>query len=165
MRNLLIVGCGDVVRRALPMLARRWRIIALVRRRDQSLADAGVIQIVGDLDQRQSLRRLAGLADAVIHSAPPPGSGNSDPRTQRLLAALQGRRTRPTRLVYISTTGVYGDCAGAMIDETYPCRPASARAIRRVDAEQRLRAWGRVARGEVARRGRVSGTHAPPQSP
>ena len=146
MRNLLIVGCGDVVRRALPMLARRWRIIALVRRRDQSLADAGVIQIVGDLDQRHSLRRLAGLADAVIHSAPPPGNGNNDPRTKRLLAALEARRKRPARLVYISTTGVYGDCAGAMIDETYPCRPVSARAIRRIDAEQRLRAWGRGVR-------------------
>jgi nucleoside-diphosphate-sugar epimerase len=106
MRNLLIVGCGDVVRRALPALARRWRIIALVRHRDASLDVFGVRQIVGDLDQPKTLRRLAGIADAVIHSAPPPGTGNGDPRTRRLIAALKRGKTLPRRLVYISTTGV-----------------------------------------------------------
>ena len=81
MRRLLIVGCGDVVRRALPQLLRRWRVYALVRRHDSRLADQGVVQIVGDLDRRDSLRRLAGLADAVI---PPSDS-------QALHAAAQGR--------------------------------------------------------------------------
>ncbi len=38
---------------------------------------------------------------------------------------------------------MYGDCAGALIDETRPCHPESARAVRRVDAERCLRAWGR----------------------
>jgi nucleoside-diphosphate-sugar epimerase len=149
MRNLLIVGCGDVVRRALPMLARRWRIIALVRQHDQSLAAAGAIQIVGDLDQARSLHRIAGLADAVIHSAPPPSHGDGDPRTRRLLAALLRRRKRPSRIVYISTTGVYGDCGGAWVDETRPSQPISARARRRVDAEQRLRRWGRRPRRHI----------------
>lgn len=52
------------------------------------------------------------------------------------------RASLPRRLVYISTTGVYGDCAGAWLDETRPLRPASARAVRRVAAETRLRRFG-----------------------
>jgi nucleoside-diphosphate-sugar epimerase len=43
------------------------------------------------------------------------------------------------RVVYASTTGVYGDCGGAFIDETRPVSPANARAKRRVAAERRLR--------------------------
>src|SRR4029077_19447587 len=49
----------------------------------------------------------------------------------------------PQRLVYISTSGVYGDCSGALVDEPRPLRPQNDRARRRVDAERLLRAWGR----------------------
>ncbi len=141
MQRLLIVGCGDVVRRALPELTKRWRIIALVRQRDPTLTTLGVRQIVGDLDQPKSLRRLAGIADAVIHSAPPPTSGATDPRTRRLLAIL-AQGAVPPRLTYISTSGVYGDCAGARVSETRQLNAESPRGGRRVDAEQQLRRFG-----------------------
>lgn len=143
MRRLLIVGCGDVVRRALPRLHGHWRLYALVRTRDPALAALGVTQLLGDLDQPRSLRRLAGVADAVLHSAPPPGSGVGDPRTRRLIAALRRGESLPRHLVYISTSGVYGDCGGARVAETRPCRPSSARGARRQAAEQALRAFGR----------------------
>ncbi len=142
MQRLLIVGCGDVVRRALPQLKKRWRIIALVRQRDPALSAIGVRQIVGDLDTPATLRRLAGIADAVIHSAPPPLTGSRDPRTRHLLAAL-ARGAVPQRLTYISTSGVYGDCAGALVPETRALNAQSPRAARRVDAEQQLRAFGK----------------------
>lgn len=141
-RRLLIVGCGDVVRRALPQLLRRWQVIALVRRRDPELHCLGVRQIVGDLDRPDTLLRLAGIADAVLHSAPPPTEGREDPRTKRLLACLGRSKSVPRCMVYIGTTGVYGDCGGALIDETRPLRPRSARAWRRVSAERQLRAYG-----------------------
>lgn len=102
----------------------------------------GARPVLGDLDRPESLERLAGLADLVLHLAPPPREGSRDTRTRHLLAALSRGQSLPRRLVYISTTGVYGDCAGAAIDETRPLRPASARARRRVDAEQVLRRWG-----------------------
>lgn len=143
MRRLLIIGCGDVMRRALPQLVRRWRVMALVRRRDPALADLGVTQIEGDLDQPQTLARLSGISDAVIHSAPPPTEGKGDPRTARLLALLQRGKSLPRRLIYISTTGVYGDCGGARVDETWAVNAKSARAARRVDAEAQLRRFGR----------------------
>ena len=142
MRSLLIVGCGDVMRRALPELMRRWRVVALVRQRDDELSRLGVIQILGDLDRPSSLRRLSGLADAVIHSAPPPADGRGDPRTRHLLAALQRGKSLPRSLVYISTTGVYGDCAGAHVTECRAPAAKSARAARRVDAERQLRRFG-----------------------
>lgn len=141
-RRLLIVGCGDVVRRALPVLTRRWQVIALVRTPDPALRAQGVRQIRGDLDQPASLQRLAGLAQAVLHSAPPPNEGTGDPRTRRLLATLARARSLPRSLVYISTSGVYGHCDGAVVRESRPCRAGTARARRRVAAESLLRAAG-----------------------
>ena len=131
-----------MVRRALPQLTQCWRVYALVRRRDPALAALGVTQLIGDLDQAHTLRRLRGIAQALIHSAPPPGFGNIDLRTRRLISNLGAGRTLLQRLVYISTTGVYGDCGGARINETHKPTPLSDRAVRRVDAERALRAFG-----------------------
>jgi nucleoside-diphosphate-sugar epimerase len=66
-----------------------------------------------------------------------------DARTRRLLSALAKGKSLPQRLVYISTSGVYGDCAGERIDETRAANPTTARAARRVDAERQLRVFGR----------------------
>lgn len=143
MRRLLIVGCGDVVRRALPELQGHWRLYALVRQRDAALAALGVTQLVGDLDRPDTLRRLGGLADAVLHSAPPDDAGTRDIRTQRLIAALRRRGSLPRHLVYISTSGVYGDCQGARVSEHRSPRPHSARGQRRLSAETALRHFGR----------------------
>ena len=141
MKRILIVGSGDVALRALPWLTRRFRVFALARAPETGavLRAAGAIPIQGDLDDRRSLKRLAGLADAVLHFAPPPSSGRGDPRTQHLLAALGSSKSLPQGLVYISTTGVYGDCGGARVDESRPCNAQTARGQRRVDAEHRLR--------------------------
>jgi nucleoside-diphosphate-sugar epimerase len=111
--------------------------------RIDELRAAGIRPLRGDLDDAASLARLAGLADAVLYLAPPPASGRVDPRTRRLVAAL-ARSPRLSRLVYGSTSGVYGDRAGALTDETAPLRPATDRARRRVDAESRLRHFGRA---------------------
>jgi nucleoside-diphosphate-sugar epimerase len=145
MKTVLIVGCGDVARRALPWLVDRFRVIAMIRDAGQQVAlrQRGVRTIVGDLDDRASLQRLAGVADYVIHAAPPPRAGTRDARTRHLVAALARRGHRPRRLVYVSTTGVYGDCAGARVGETRAPRPESDRAQRRLDAETCLRAAAR----------------------
>ncbi|MDR2031071.1 MAG: NAD(P)H-binding protein [Azoarcus sp.] len=154
MKRILVIGCGDIARRAIPLLAPRFRVFALVRRTEamETARALGATPLRGDLDERRSLARLAGIADAVLHFAPPPAgeAAEQDARTRRLLAALSGRGSLPQRFIYISTTGVYGDCGGAWIDETRPRRAETARARRRVDAEQRLRALGRRRRVAVA---------------
>jgi nucleoside-diphosphate-sugar epimerase len=145
MRRLLIIGCGDVALRAVPRLLARYRIFALTHspQRADALRAHGLLPIIGDLDDPASLSGLAGIAHDVLHCAPPPSTGTRDTRTAHLIAALAKAKSLPQHLVYISTSGVYGDCAGVLVDETRPPRPATARAGRRVDAERRLRAWGR----------------------
>ncbi len=149
-QKILIVGSGDVARRTLSHLLPHARVFALLRDagRAASWRTAGATPVIADLDDRRSLDRLAGLADVVLHLAPPPGDGQRDTRTRHLLAALGKGKSLPRSLIYVSTTGVYGDCAGAAIDETRKLKPESARAGRRVDAERMLRAWG--ARNGVA---------------
>ncbi len=112
------------------------------------LRAAGVTPIVADLDDKHSLTRIAGLADVIIHFAPPPALGDSDSRTRNLLAALAQHHLQ--RLVYISTSGVYGDCQGERINETRTPRPVNARAVRRVDAEQQVRQFARQTHTHVA---------------
>ena len=141
---LLIVGCGDVGLRVLKLLRGRWRVLALTSTpaRREALRQAGAVPLLGNLDDPATLGRLGGLADAVLHLAPPPSSGEHDPRTRHLLQAL-ARGGRVRRIVYASTSGVYGDCDGARFDETRAVQPTTARARRRVDAEAQLRWVGR----------------------
>lgn len=141
---LLIVGCGDVGLRVLKLLRGRWRVLALTSTpsRREALRQAGAVPLLGNLDDATTLGRLGGLADAVLHLAPPPSSGEHDTRTRHLLQAL-ARGGRVRRIVYASTSGVYGDCGGARFDETRAVQPATARARRRVDAEAQLRWMGR----------------------
>ncbi|MFM0241604.1 NAD-dependent epimerase/dehydratase family protein [Paraburkholderia phytofirmans] len=191
--RVLIVGCGDVGMRCVRLLQPRVHVFALTSHagRCAELRAAGVTPLVGDLDVRGSLRRLAGLAPTVLHLAPPQKTGDDDRRTRALLATLSTRRASaraavapavppvgrlrqlraswaesgtanivpdgvrrtaasraPVRLVYASTTGVYGDCGGAWIDETRATQAANPRAKRRVSAERQLRRA--TARGSVA---------------
>ena len=148
---LLIVGCGDVGQRVLKLLRGQWRVLALSSspQRLATLRALGALPLLGDLDQPLSLGRLGGLADAVLHLAPPPLQGDVDPRTRALLAALS-RGGRVRRLVYASTSGVYGDCDGARFDETRAVRPTTDRARRRVDAESCVRWFGRRTGAQVS---------------
>ncbi|MGQ0577820.1 MAG: SDR family oxidoreductase [Betaproteobacteria bacterium] len=144
MRRLLIVGCGDVGLRMVRALRGRWRVYALTHSetRHTLLRAEGIVPMAGDLDRPQTLDRFAGLAQDVVHFAPPPASGKRDTRTANLIRALAKGGSLPQRLVYISTSGVYGDCGGAVVDETRRATPSSDRARRRLDAERQLRAWG-----------------------
>ena len=202
--RVLIAGCGDIGLRCVPLLAHRAaapRVIALSSQpaRAAELRAAGTTPLIGNLDERRSLQRLAGLASTVLHLAPPQKTGDDDNRTRALIAALSAPRhsvarvatsaiarqrawrgwfratfksSMPAgvrmgvathakaikrapivpdrvsgaaarragiRLIYASTSGVYGDCGGAWIDETRPVRPDNARAKRRVSAETQLR--------------------------
>src|SRR5688572_10942419 len=143
MKRLLIIGCGDVGLRLIPLVRARYRVFALTRDASNcaSLRALGVTPIVGDLDKPQTLSAIAGIAHDVVHLAPPPSQGVSDTRTAHLIAALgrQGKNNRnrkinrgtlPQHFVYISTSGVYGDCGGEIVPETRPAQPQTARATR-----------------------------------
>jgi nucleoside-diphosphate-sugar epimerase len=159
--TLLIVGCGDVGLRVLRVLSPGWRVLALTSQpaRRAELRAAGATPLVGDLDRPATLGRLGALADAVLHLAPPPARGDDDPRSRHLLRAL-ARGGRVRRLVYASTSGVYGDAGGAWVDEARTPAPATARARRRVLAEALWRWYGRRSGVRVTIL-RVPGIYAP----
>ena len=142
--QVLIVGCGDVGMRTLPQLTKHCRVVALTSSPEkiQALRDGGARPLLGDLDDPKTLPRLAGLSHKVLHLAPPAAQGREDQRTRSLLRALALRKP-PQKIVYGSTTGVYGNCHGQWVKETQLVNPQSDRARRRVDAEQQLRLWAR----------------------
>ncbi len=152
MRRLLIIGCGDVALRAVPQLRDRCRIYALTHSSERLilLRSQGVVPIAGDLDVPASLAGLAGIAHDVLHCAPPANRGTRDTRTTHLIAALAKGKSLPQHVVYISTSGVYGDCKGEFVAETRPLSPRTGRAQRRADAEQQLRGWGKRSRVRVS---------------
>jgi nucleoside-diphosphate-sugar epimerase len=143
--RVLLIGCGDIALRTAALLRGRVRLYGLTRRQEDvpKLRQRGILPIVGDLDRRMSLDRLRAAPFAVLHFAPPPSEGRDDLRTAHLIAALTKARIIPQHFVYISTSGVYGDCAGARVTEARPRRGETPRARRRIAAEQRLRRWAR----------------------
>ena len=132
MKRLLVVGYGDIAHRTAALLPKGVELRSVSR-------STGF-----DLDRRETLAALGGWADTVLHCAPPPVAGTTDPRTTALLASLETGGILPRRFVYIGTSGVYGDCGGALVDESRPVNPQTARAVRRVDAENQLIAWGKA---------------------
>jgi nucleoside-diphosphate-sugar epimerase len=163
--RVLIVGCGDVGLRVARALPARARLLALTSspERVELLRSRGITPLHGNLDRPATLARLAGLATRVVHLAPPDGEGGAqwwrDLRTAALLRVLL-RREPPRSLVYASTSGVYGDCAGARVAETRPLQPRTPRAQRRADAERAVRHFGRAAHVRAAIL-RIPGIYAP----
>lgn len=151
MKRLLIVGYGDIAGRVRMRLPAGAEIRSIARR------------LGADLDRPDTLSPFAGWADAVLHCAPPP-HGEGDPRTANLLAAIERGAIIPARIVYLSTSGVYGDCGGDFVDETRAVNPQTARAARRVDAERQLQAWC-AAKGVVLVVLRVPGIYAADRLP
>ena len=123
----VVIGVGYVGRR---LLDARDDAIGLSR-------TAGERVEVTDLDGDSELPVSTGSDDALVYTVPPARDHDADPRLARLLDRL----APPGRFVYLGTTGVYGDCAGAIVDETAPLNPQNARSRRRVAAETLLTSW------------------------
>ena len=162
---MLIVGCGDVGRRLATAAQDRGESVrCIVHSRESAgrLRAKGLHAVAVDLDAATPV--LAGDWDQqqIFYLAPPPSGGNDDPRMRRFLATLP--TTGEHRIVYISTTGVYGDCQGAWVDEQRPPNPQVDRARRRYDAEQQLRAWHDAGHGEIVIL-RVAGIYGPGKLP
>ena len=147
----MIIGCGDVGTRVAQQLRSRVSLLALTSDagRVKELRSQGITPLRGNLDHTMSLMRLAGIATRVVHLAPPPSEGWADSRTQALLRALR-LRSKPICMVYGSTSGVYGNCDGDRVTEVRAANAHTPRAHRRVDAESRMRFWGRSTRTRVS---------------
>ena len=143
LNTVLIVGCGYIGRRVAALLvAEKYVVTGVVRSRDSAnkLREAGVDVVCVDLDRLPEDPDWGCSEADVFYFAPPPPSGDQDLRLQAFLDSLRGKMT-VRRLVYISTSAVYGDCHGAWITEDQALDPTTARGHRRLDAEQQLRDW------------------------
>ena len=140
--EVLIIGCGDVGRRLAAVYRAEGREVAGVVRTAESAAAlpaAGVRAIRCELDG-DDLPNLPSRRAALFYFAPPVDVGRDDVRIERLLTHLEITGL-PQRFLYMSTTGVYGDCGGRWIDEGEPLNPSTQRAQRRIAAEGAVRQW------------------------
>ena len=137
---VFIIGSGDIGCR----IARLWQkqgATVHTLGRTPTPCGGSTEHTCADLDQPTTLKQLP-TAEAIIYfTAPPPAQGNDDPRMKNFLAAIDPAAL-PQRILYISTSGVYGDCNGAWVDEDHPVNPQTPRSQRRLAAEQALQQWG-----------------------
>lgn len=137
----LIVGCGYVGKRLAMRLA-HVPLTAIVSSGSSAstLRSAGIDAVELDLDTLQPGHALLPQLDdtTIFYLAPPPPESHSDARIKRFLEYSSGR---PATLIYMSTTGVYGNTDGALVDESTPVNPITERAHRRVSAEEITRIW------------------------
>jgi len=165
MSSVSIVGCGDIGTGVAKACLEQGRQVTGWVCRNTSLQRLHGLNIPAeqvDLDApAPSIPAVQG--DRLFYFAPPPSAGRKDLRVAHLIAHLQEQGS-PKRLVYLSTTGVYGDCRGDWVDETRIPAPVADRAHRRLDAEQRWRAWSERTGGELVIL-RVSGIYGPGKLP
>ena len=159
-----ILGCGYLgVRLARHGLSRGLSVTGTVATPAgvARCAAAGVEARILDLDEAAPVLPDGLAGSELFYLVPPPSQGVEDTRAARFLAALE---RPPRRIVYLGTTGVYGDCGGDWVDESRPPAPAVDRARRRWDAEQRFRAWREATGGELVIL-RVAGFYGPGRLP
>jgi nucleoside-diphosphate-sugar epimerase len=159
----LVAGCGYVGVRLAALLLPRGPVVALTRSGASAaaLVARGLDAEAWDIDAGRAPPAALAKPAVLYYLVPPPAEGTTDPR---LAAFLAGLPVAPQRLVYVSTTGVYGDTGGGQVDEDSPPSPGTDRARRRVDAERQVRAYA-AARAVPATILRVPGIYGPGRLP
>ena len=138
----LIVGCGYVGRRLARALNTDHTLYGIVRSTAhiRTLRGLRVEPVVVDLDSvtHREISSAWYRSETIFYLAPPAPIGESDSRLHRFLNALTDH---PSTLVYISTTGVYGNLQGGVATESMTTNPRTERARRRASAEEISRVW------------------------
>lgn len=127
----VVAGVGYVGRRLLTALPAKARL-------GLSRTPASPETQALDLDDEPAAGLELPSPCQLVYTVPPHRGSDDELRLKRFLRLL---REPPLRIVYLSTSGVYGDCEGRRVDELSATNAQSPRARRRVDAEQRLFAF------------------------
>jgi len=139
-KEIFFAGFGDIARRiALQPEVAGLPLSAITRSEEKfaQLKAQGFEPLLDSFDDPENLGPLPLNGRTVFYSVPPPGGGFSDPRVGVFCAQVSPDNL-PAKVIYLSTSGVYGDCGGALVDEQTPLNPQTARAKRRADAEAQL---------------------------
>ncbi len=164
--KLLIIGCGDIGKRVARLaLADGATVYGLVRSAERAaeLEALGIRPIIANLDDPSTLKELPRGGATLFYLAPPPGGGATDPRARNLCGAIRPGE-EPHKVIYMSTSGVYGDSGGELVTEETPPNPQTTRGKRRFDAENAFREWGK-AHGVAVVILRVTGIYGPGRLP
>lgn len=140
MKHLFIIGCGAIGRRIASLALAQGVSVSTFNRGEAVVP--GTQHHTGNLDDLTTLHGLPTRGAGVIYLAPPPGGGNRETRVANFLAAIPAGE-EPAKIVYISTSGVYGDCGGDVVTEQTEPNPQTSRGKRRLHGEQLFLAWGR----------------------
>ena len=165
-KDVLIVGCGDIGVRVARLLQQVDATVTGLARSDSSagrLRAHGIEPVMGNLDDAASLFDMPTAGKLVLYFAPPPGGGLHDSRMHNFCHAVDSGQL-PVKVVYMSTSGVYGDCGGEWVSEATPVNPQTSRAQRRAHAESTLREWGTI-NGVPVVILRVTGIYGPGRLP
>lgn len=144
-KHILIIGCGDIGLRVAKIWKNANKSIFAMASSDESIdtfRQQHLFTYQANLDDPHSLKSIPSRQSLLYYFAPPPAKGHIDTRMANFLASME-KDELPAHLVYISTSGVYGDQKGELINEDTPVNPSVDRAKRRYNAEQQLRTWSK----------------------
>jgi nucleoside-diphosphate-sugar epimerase len=161
LEQLLIVGCGSIGRRIAPLAQAQGMSVSTLNRGESGAE--GTRHFTGNLDDGSTLKGLPTRGAGVIYLAPPPGGGVEETRLRSFCASIPAGE-EPAKMVYISTSAVYGESGGAMVTEDTEPNPQTARGKRRLHGERLLADWGRE-RGVAVVILRVSAIYAADRLP
>ena len=114
MKKIFFAGFGDIARRISLQPEVTGLSIALITRSEEKFAQLtaqGFEAILDSFDDPENLGHLPLSGRTVFYTAPPPGGGFSDTRVE-VFCSLISAENLPDKVIYISTSGVYGDCGG-----------------------------------------------------
>ncbi|MES9859804.1 MAG: SDR family oxidoreductase [Candidatus Thiodiazotropha sp. LLP2] len=163
--GVTIIGCGDIgTRLALMYREMGVDVTGWVRSSGSVERLEGLEIAASQVDLDGAIKQpFSGEDEQLFYFAPPPSKGAEDWRVARLIDAFQDG-AQPGKVVYLSTSGVYGDCQGAWVDETWETSPTADRAKRRLDAERRWQSWSEQS-GRPLVILRVAGIYGPGKLP
>ncbi len=145
-RSVIIIGCGDIGQRFAALAACNGfkPLYGTTRTSENSdnLLTRGITPILANFDDPTSLGHLPTADATLLYFVPPPGGGIHDSRARNFCQALP-ELPRPSQIIYISTTAVYGDNGDELITELTPPAPDTSRGRRRLDAEKTFQQFGR----------------------
>ena len=142
--HIQIIGCGNIGKRVARLFLEKYIHVTTTVNSLESLRQCDELGLESsrlNLDQPFQTTEMD-IRSRLLYSIPPPRSGIRDSRLAAFLEQLDASRV--DKFVLISTTGVYGDCAGEWVNEDTAIKPKAGRAKRRSDAEQQLKAWAKI---------------------
>ncbi|MCF6266058.1 MAG: NAD-dependent epimerase/dehydratase family protein [Desulfuromusa sp.] len=141
MCDYTMIGCGDIgFRVAKELIKQKKQVRATIHFEEGAVVpqSVGIRTIIANFDYQEDVPDFSVHGQNIFYSMAPQGGGSSDYRMLNFCRKLSVENC-PSRIVYLSTSGVYGDCGDDLVTEETPVNPQTSRAKRRVSAENQLR--------------------------